>query len=133
MNRYTLAAFQDEMEKIALGAEQLARITAKGASRGWSGGRVNRSIMQLSKREGNVLAKNYQRVGVPMEQTPRSAPWRFDPSQSHKAGSLYKPQAASTLAGGMRASPKITPSLPMNEGTGMGVNPVNLARVADFA
>ena len=119
MDIVTLTAFEDEMEKIALDAEMLARISAKAAKRGWSPAREMHSAKQLMRREGNLgqkaiaaatpkpglmqRAKDFL-TNAPKQpgQAPRPAPFRFKPEQAHRQGSLVK-QAP------VKPSLKITP------------------------
>ena len=115
MNIITLTAFENELEKIALDANMLNRISAKAAKRGWSPAREMLSTRQLMKAEGNQLAKVAPGSGA--THMPRSAKFRFDPEQAHSQGSLVKAPAPVL---------KITPQPPrplVMGGTEGGTNP----------
>jgi hypothetical protein len=117
MDIVTLTAFENELEKIALDTNVLGRISAKAAKRGWSPAREMLSTRQLMKAEGNQLAKAAPGLGA--THMPRSAPFRFDPEQAHRQGSLVKAKAPAPAL-------KITPQPPrplVMGGTEGGTNP----------
>lgn len=54
MDSVTISAFMEELEKIAISADVIARVGDKALKRGWSGARETKSLSRLMKAEGKA-------------------------------------------------------------------------------
>lgn len=94
MNATSIVGFYDEMTKIALSlsADQIRRVSEKGAKRGWTAARESKSIKRLLSRDSRpefYAANKARKAASEVPSTRVSRPPRKPPTSS----SAEKPKA----------------------------------------